>query len=75
MAGNIIELPHAAGSFVGSFEIWRLPNGKIYGRLTDMPARVIEYDLRGEVPEKMDQIADLFEQAAESMREQARNLR
>lgn len=75
MAGNIVELPHASGSFLGSFDIWRLPGGKIYGRLTDMPARVIEHDLRGEVPEKMDQIAELFEQAAKSMREQAENLR
>lgn len=75
MSGAIIELPSSAGSYIGSFEIWRLPGGMIYGQLTDMPARVIEHDLRGEVSEKMLQIAELFEQAAASMRQQAENLR
>ena len=74
MAGNIIDLPASKGSFIGSFEIWRLPGGTIYGQLTDMPAAVIE-GMPGEVHERMRQIADLFDQAAASMREQAEALK
>jgi len=74
VSGEIIHLPSASGSYIGSFEIWRLPEGTIYGHLTEMPPRVVEA-LPGEVPEKMQQIAELFEQAAISMREQAEALR
>lgn len=71
---NIIRLPASSGSFIGSFEIWRLPEGTIYGRLTEMPPRVVE-GIPGEPADKMHQIADLFEGAAASMREQAEALR
>ncbi len=70
---NIIQLPASEGSFVGAFEIWRQPDGTIYGKLTDMPAAVVEA-IPGEVPERMQQIALLFEQAAVSMRAQAEAL-
>lgn len=62
---QVFSMAEPTGSYLGTVEFYRRPDGSIFARLTDMPAHVVE---------SMETITERFDQAARWCREGAPDL-